>query len=107
MRSARARDLAGRPLAWKAAPRDSQRMSLYELETQRLDGTPAHLGDLRNLVTLVVNVASECGFTPQYAGLQRLHDELAGEGFAVLGFPSNEFGGQEPGTPEQIKSFCE
>ena len=82
-------------------------MSFYELETQRLDGTPAHLGDLRGLVTLVVNVASECGFTPQYAGLQRLHDELAGQGFAVLGFPSNEFGGQEPGTAEQIKTFCE
>lgn len=82
-------------------------MSLYDLETKRLDGTPADLGEYRGKVTLVVNVASECGFTPQYAGLQTLHDELASEGFAVLGFPSNEFGGQEPGSAEQIKTFCE
>jgi glutathione peroxidase len=82
-------------------------MSLYELSTQRLDGGPADLGGFHGKVTLVVNVASECGFTPQYAGLQKLHDELAAKGFAVLGFPSNEFGGQEPGTPEQIKTFCE
>jgi len=82
-------------------------MSLYDLKAQRLDGSPADLGEYRGEVTLVVNVASECGFTPQYAGLQKLHDELAGKGFAVLGFPSNEFGGQEPGSPEQIKTFCE
>lgn len=82
-------------------------MSLYDLDVQRLDGTPADLEEVRGKVTLVVNVASECGFTPQYAGLQKLHDELAGDGFAVLGFPSNEFGGQEPGAPEQIRSFCE
>lgn len=82
-------------------------MSLYDIETRRLDGTPADLGQFRGKVALVVNVASECGFTPQYAGLQKLHDELAGQGFAVLGFPSNEFGAQEPGSPEQIKTFCE
>jgi glutathione peroxidase len=82
-------------------------MSLYDLKTPRLDGSPADLGQYRGAVTLVVNVASECGFTPQYAGLQHMHDELAAKGFAVLGFPSNEFGGQEPGSPEQIKTFCE
>ena len=82
-------------------------MALYDLKTQRLDGSPADLGDYRGKVTLVVNVASECGFTPQYAGLQKLHEELAGKGFAVLGFPSNEFGGQEPGSAQQIKTFCE
>jgi len=82
-------------------------MSLYDLKTQQLDGSPADLARYRGTVTLVVNVASECGFTPQYAGLQRIHQERAGEGFAVLGFPSNEFGGQEPGSPEQIKTFCE
>ena len=82
-------------------------MGLYDLKTKHLDGSAADLGDFRDKVTLVVNVASECGFTPQYAGLQKLHDELSGRGFAVLGFPSNEFGGQEPGSPEQIRSFCE
>jgi glutathione peroxidase len=82
-------------------------MSLYDLDANRLDGTPAKLDQFRGKVTLVVNVASECGFTPQYTGLQKLHDELAGDGFAVLGFPSNEFGGQEPGSPEQIRTFCD
>jgi glutathione peroxidase len=82
-------------------------MGFYDLKTRHLDGTAADLTEFRNRVTLVVNVASECGFTPQYAGLQKLHDELSDRGFAVLGFPSNEFGGQEPGSPEQIKSFCE
>ncbi len=82
-------------------------MGLYDLKTQRLDGRPADLGEFRGKVTLVVNVASECGFTPQYTGLQKLQDELDGEGFAVLGFPSNEFGGQEPGSAEQIQTFCQ
>jgi glutathione peroxidase len=82
-------------------------MSLYDLKTQQLDGSPADLARYRGTVTLVVNVASECGFTLQYAGLQHIHQELAGKGFSVLGFPSNEFGGQEPGSPEQIKTFCE
>ena len=82
-------------------------MGFYDLKTQRLDGRPADLGEFRGKVTLVVNVASECGFTPQYAGLQKLHDELAGDGFAVLGFPSNEIGGQEPGSAEQIQTFCQ
>lgn len=79
---------------------------LYSLTADALDGHPVALAAYRGKVTLVVNVASECGFTPQYAGLQRLHHELADRGFAVLGFPSNEFGGQEPGTAEQIRSFC-
>lgn len=82
-------------------------MSVYDLTTQSLGGAPVDLGRFRGQVTLVVNVASECGFTPQYAGLEKLHQELAGRGFSVLGFPSNEFGGQEPGTPEQIGAFCE
>jgi len=82
-------------------------MTFYNLQAQRLDGSRADLAEYRGKVTLVVNVASECGFTPQYAGLQKLHDELAADGFAVLGFPSNEFGGQEPGSADQIKSFCE
>ena len=79
---------------------------VYSLSTATLDGKPKNLADYRGKVTLVVNVASECGYTPQYAGLQKLHNELSGRGFAVLGFPSNEFGGQEPGSPEQIQAFC-
>jgi glutathione peroxidase len=81
--------------------------SLYDLKTTSLQGQPVDLGRFAGQVTLVVNVASECGYTPQYAGLQRLHDELKGRGFSVLGFPSNEFGQQEPGSPEQIQGFCE
>jgi glutathione peroxidase len=94
-------------LAADRRPGDRSTMTFYDLKTQRLDGSPADLGEYRGKVTLVVNVASECGFTPQYAGLEKLHGELAGEGFAVLGFPSNEFGGQEPGSAEEIKAFCE
>jgi glutathione peroxidase len=81
--------------------------SFYELRVKTLDGRDADLSAYQGKVTLVVNVASECGYTPQYAGLEKLHRELAGKGFSVLGFPSNDFGGQEPGTPEQIASFCE
>jgi glutathione peroxidase len=81
-------------------------MSFYDLATRTLDGTPQALSAYEGKVLLVVNTASECGFTPQYAGLEKLHEEYAPKGFAVLGFPSNDFGGQEPGTPEQIATFC-
>jgi glutathione peroxidase len=81
--------------------------SLHDLKTTSLQGAPADLADYRGTVVLAVNVASECGLTPQYKGLQALHAELAPRGFAVLGFPSNDFGRQEPGSPEQIQSFCE
>ncbi len=80
--------------------------SFYELKTQTLLGKPADLGDYRGRVTLVVNVASYCGYTPQYKGLEALHRELKDKGFAVLGFPSNDFGEQEPGTAEEIATFC-
>src|SRR6266850_2025900 len=80
--------------------------SLYDMKTQTLLGKPADLGDYRGKVTLVVNVASYCGYTPQYKGLEALHRDLKDKGFAVLGFPSNDFGGQEPGTPEEIATFC-
>jgi glutathione peroxidase len=80
--------------------------NVYSLASDSLAGKPVALADFRGKVTLVVNVASECGYTPQYQGLQKLHEEFAGKGFAVLGFPSNEFGGQEPGSPEQIEQFC-
>ena len=80
--------------------------SLYELKTITLQGKPADLSAYRGKVTLVVNTASECGYTPQYEGLEQLHKELSPKGFAVLGFPSNDFGGQEPGTAQQIAEFC-
>ena len=81
--------------------------SLYRLTARELDGTPIDLGRFAGRVSLVVNVASECGFTPQYAGLQELYDRYRTRGFVVLGFPSNEFGGQEPGGPPEIRRFCE
>ena len=80
--------------------------SIHEVEQPLLNGEPARLADQEGKVLLIVNVASRCGFTPQYAGLQRLHDAYADRGFSVLGFPCNQFFGQEPGTPEQIEQFC-
>jgi glutathione peroxidase len=88
------------------AGEDMSTPSFYSLKTKTLQGKPADLADYKGKVTLVVNVASECGLTPQYTGLQKLHDELSARGFSVLGFPSNDFGGQEPGSPEQIATFC-
>ena len=81
--------------------------SFYSLKTNTLAGKPADLGQFAGKVTLVVNVASQCGYTPQYKGLEALHEELKGKGFSVLGFPSNDFGGQEPGSPEEIQAFCQ
>ncbi len=81
--------------------------SFYLLKTTTLQGKPADLGAYAGKVTLVVNVASACGYTPQYKGLQALRTELSAKGFEVLGFPSNEFGGQEPGSAEEIQTFCE
>ena len=80
--------------------------SLYELKTETLQGKPADLGAYKGKVTLVVNTASECGYTPQYEGLEQLHRELSSKGFSVLGFPSNDFGGQEPGSAQEIAEFC-
>lgn len=84
----------------------AERPSVYELEIEGLTGEPVDLGQYRGRVTLVVNTASKCGLTPQYEGLEALHRELSGQGFSVLGFPSNDFMGQEPGNPEQIMRFC-
>ena len=80
--------------------------SFYDLKTMTLDGKPADLGQYKGKVSLVVNVASKCGYTPQYEGLEKLQREMKGKGFNVLGFPSNDFGGQEPGTAEEIATFC-
>ena len=81
--------------------------SFYDLNTTKLSGEPAALKEYQGKVALVVNTASKCGYTPQYKGLQSLYTELAPRGFVILGFPSNDFGGQEPGTAEEIKTFCE
>jgi len=80
--------------------------SLYEIPLRRIDGTPATLGDFRGKVLLVVNVASKCGLTPQYEGLEKLYESRRERGLEVLGFPANEFGAQEPGTNEEILQFC-
>ncbi len=82
-------------------------MSLLDTTVARLDGTPATLRDLTGgKPALLVNVASKCGLTPQYAQLEELHEELAPQGFTVIGLPCNQFGGQEPGTSEEIAEFC-
>jgi glutathione peroxidase len=81
-------------------------VSVHEIELQTLAGSPASLGDFAGSAVLVVNVASQCGLTPQYAGLQRLHDRFADRGFTVAGFPCNQFGAQEPGTADEISEFC-
>jgi glutathione peroxidase len=80
--------------------------SLFELTLPRLDGTPQALAAYRGQVLLLVNVASKCGFTKQYAGLEALYERNRDRGFAVLGFPSNDFRGQEPGTNAEIAEFC-
>src|ERR1044071_9762290 len=93
-------------LALAAALTAAGPASFYDLKTQTLLGKPADLGVYGGKVPLVVNVASYCGYTPQYKGLEALHRELSGKGFAVLGFPSNDFGEQEPDSAEQIAQFC-
>ncbi|MEW2354817.1 glutathione peroxidase [Spirillospora sp. NPDC029432] len=81
-------------------------MSVYEVEIGGLRGGSADLGQYRGKAVLIVNVASKCGLTPQYTGLERLQERYAGRGFTVLGVPCNQFMGQEPGTPEEIEQFC-
>ncbi|MER7413802.1 MULTISPECIES: glutathione peroxidase [Streptomyces] len=81
-------------------------MSFHEVEIDALRGGPAELAQYRGTAVLVVNVASKCGLTPQYAGLEELHNRYADRGFTVLGVPCNQFMGQEPGSPEEIATFC-
>ncbi len=77
-----------------------------DIALKSIDGKPAKLGDFDGLALLIVNVASQCGFTPQYAGLEALHRRFRDRGFAVLGFPCDQFGHQEPGDERAIQSFC-
>ncbi|HEX6514111.1 MAG TPA: glutathione peroxidase [Nocardioidaceae bacterium] len=82
-------------------------MSIMDASIARLDGTPSTLGEITGgRPVLLVNVASQCGLTPQYAALEELHERYADRGFTVVGVPCNQFGGQEPGTPEEIAEFC-
>src|SRR5690606_6226618 len=82
-------------------------MGIFDVEINALGGGPADLGQYRGKAVLVVNVASQCGLTPQYAGLQALAETYAHRGLVVLGVPCNQFGGQEPGTAAEIAQFCE
>ena len=81
-------------------------MSLYDQDINALDGTPGVLADQKGKLALFVNVASKCGLTPQYEGLERLQETYGDRGFTVVGFPCNQFLGQEPGTAEEIATFC-
>jgi glutathione peroxidase len=78
----------------------------YSFTLNSIDGKPAPLADYKGKVILVVNVASQCGYTPQYSALESIYEKYKNQGFVILGFPANNFGGQEPGTNEEIKTFC-
>jgi glutathione peroxidase len=101
------------PAAEPAAPLEAsvpvpatESEAMYDIPIATLDGKPTSLSAYRGKALLVVNVASKCGLTPQYKGLQELHDTYAARGFEVVGFPCNQFKGQEPGTPAEIQTFC-
>src|SRR5947209_5182591 len=80
--------------------------SVHEFSLPSIDGAPAPLSSYKGKVVMVVNVASKCGYTPQYAGLEKLYEKYKDKGFVIVGVPANNFGGQEPGTNEEIKTFC-
>lgn len=80
--------------------------SIYDFKIQSLQGKPIDFKDFKNKVILIVNTASKCGFTPQYTGLQQLHEKYGQQGLVIIGFPCNQFGGQEPGEAEEIKENC-
>ena len=86
--------------------RDARRGELYDVGVTTIDGEAQTLGRYRGQALLIVNVASQCGYTPQYAGLESLHRRYQSRGFAVLGFPCDQFGNQEPGTNDEIRQFC-
>lgn len=90
----------------KADPKPSDKIA-YDFSFEALSGAPLPLAQFKGKVLLVVNTASKCGFTPQYKQLEALYLRYKDQGLVVLGVPSNDFGGQEPGTPQEIKSFCE
>jgi glutathione peroxidase len=81
--------------------------SIYDFTMNSIDGKPTPLADYKGKVVLIVNVASRCGFTPQYSALESVYEKYKDQGFVILGFPANNFGGQEPGTNAEIKTFCQ
>lgn len=81
--------------------------NIYQFEAELLDGKNKSFADYQGKVLLIVNTASKCGFTPQFAGLEKLYEKYKDQGFEVLGFPCNQFGGQDPGSNEQIGAFCQ
>ena len=94
------------PIVAGATPVPKRLTTLYDIDVTTIDGRTESMGIYRGRVLLVVNVASRCGFTPQYAGLEALHRKYADRGFSVLGFPCNQFGRQEPGSESEISRFC-
>lgn len=80
--------------------------SMYTIQTRTLEGQPTNLADYKGKVVLIVNVASRCGFTPQYSDLEKLNQKFKDKGLVILGFPCNDFGGQEPGSAKEIRDFC-
>ncbi len=95
-------------VAWPRAEAKPREVPMDKIELKSIDGKAVKLSDTAfgGKVLLIVNTASECGYTPQYEGLEKIHKKYSGRGFAVLGFPSNDFGGQEPGSDAEIKNFC-
>lgn len=85
---------------------DAKPMTVYSFTAKSITGKEVLLSDYKGKILLIVNTASKCGFTPQYEGLEKLQQEYSGRGFTVLGFPCNQFGGQEPGTGAEIQNFC-
>ena len=99
-------EFASEPTRGAAAPRSTDREVLYSIRVTAIDGREETLDAYRGSALLVVNVASRCGFTPQYMGLESLYRRYRNRGFAVLGFPCDQFGNQEPGTNNEIRQFC-
>ena len=96
------------PVTVTEAPTDSAPpMNIYDFKLETLDGQPVDMAKYKGKVLLIVNTASKCGYTPQYAGLQAISEKYKAQGLQVLGFPANNFGGQEPGSAQEIGAFCE
>ncbi|MFA7289016.1 MAG: glutathione peroxidase [Melioribacteraceae bacterium] len=89
-----------------ASEKDKKVEPIYNITVKNMDGKEVKLSDYKGKVLLIVNVASKCGYTKQYAGLQKIYDQYKSKGFEILAFPCNDFGGQEPGTNEEIQEFC-